>query len=354
VRREVNAAINEQTAGRMLGVLPLVLQPCVEQDIPMLWRPLHRYDATQDATAAIAKLLGALGLAARGGQLPHSVAASAAVMAPAALPGSPRPLLKSLYDLGLAVREINGIEIILPPLCSVPAGPFTMGSDKARDSQASDDETPQYMIEVGAFQIGKYPITVAEYACAVRAKGVREPPPGSLQSITWADQLKRLDHPVICVSWHDVVAYAVWLAQVTGRPWRLPSEAEWEKAARGTDGRIYPWGDAFDKARCNTDASKIGATTRVGSYPMGASPYGAQDMAGNVWEWISSRLRPYPYRQNDGREYQDSPGNCGLRGGSWFAPPQVARTAQRLGGFGAVDLNESFGFRLVCAAPGSA
>ena len=80
----------------------------------------------------------------------------------------------------------------------------------------------------------------------------------------WATQQTHPDHPVVCVSWNDVVAYARWLAKTTGQRWRLPSEAEWEKAARGTDGRIYPWGDTFDKARCNTNESGIGTTTPVG------------------------------------------------------------------------------------------
>jgi formylglycine-generating enzyme required for sulfatase activity len=168
-----------------------------------------------------------------------------------------------------------------------------MGSDPKRDSQAEDCEKPQHRVTPAAFQIGRYPVTVAEYACFVRA-GHAAPQRGTYRPITWDDQLKRLDHPVVCVTWHDAVAYAAWLAKLTGQSWRLPTEAEWEKAARGTDGRIYPWGDAFDKARCNVSESGIGTTTPVGSYPNGASPYGAQDMAGSVWEWASSLFKPYP------------------------------------------------------------
>ena len=106
-----------------------------------------------------------------------------------------------------------------------------MGSDKARDEEAFDAELPQHRVEVGVFQIGKYPVTVAEYALAVVAGAVREPPQSG--SVTWAVQQQRLDHPVVCVSWNDAVAYITWLAETTGqRGWRLPNEAEWEKAAR--------------------------------------------------------------------------------------------------------------------------
>src|SRR5262249_22984879 len=123
-----------------------------------------------------------------------------------------------LYDLGFQWREVNSVEVILPPLCDVPAGPFTMGSDKARDQEAYDNETPECLIEVGTFQIARFPVTVAEYACAVRAQAVREPPKGVWQPTLWKDQLQQLDHPVVCVSWHDAVAYAAWLAEMTRQP----------------------------------------------------------------------------------------------------------------------------------------
>ncbi len=173
-----------------------------------------------------------------------------------------------------------------------------MGSDKSRDREAFDDELPQHRVELAAFQIGKYPVTVAEYALAVTAGAVPEPP--AVGSVTWQTQLQHLDHPVVCVSWQDATAYAAWLRTVTERQtgWRLPSEAQWEKAARwdpaANASRIYPWGDSFDTSRCNTYESGIGTTTPVGSYPAsdqrrsGASPCGAEDMAGNVWEWTSS------------------------------------------------------------------
>jgi formylglycine-generating enzyme required for sulfatase activity len=164
-------------------------------------------------------------------------------------------------------------------------------------------------------------VTVAEYGCYLRASGKTAP-------------TDELDHPAVRVSWRDATAYAAWLAQLTGLPWRLPTEAEWEKAARydpnTRTSRIYPWGDTFDKARCNTYESGIRGTTPVGTYPNGASPCGALDMAGNVWEWTSSLFKPYPYNASDGRERADSTDSRVLRGGSWYIDPRFARAAYRL------------------------
>jgi formylglycine-generating enzyme required for sulfatase activity len=201
-------------------------------------------------------------------------------------------------------------------------------------------------VTLGAYRIATHPVTVAEYACFVRA--------GQKQPGNWWTQLAHLDHPVAYVPWNDAVAYAAWLAAMTGQPWRLPTEAEWEKAARGTDGRIYPWGDVFVVPLCNTRASGIGTTTRVGTYPSGASPYGAQDMAGNVWEWTSSLYKPYPYVAGDGREAATSSERRVLRGGSWFYDPLSARAAFRYR-FSPDYPDGSVGFRVVVvgAAPGS-
>jgi formylglycine-generating enzyme required for sulfatase activity len=204
-----------------------------------------------------------------------------------------------------------------------------MGSNKHEDPQASEDELPQHSVALETFQIAKYPVTVAEYACFVRATKRMEPR-GLFNDLSWTQQIsQRLDHPVVNISWRDAVAYAKWLAQCTGHPWRLPSEAEWEKAGRGTDGRIYPWGDLFDAAQANTVDGERGGTTSIGSYPSGTSPYGALDMAGNVWEWTSSIFKPYPYIASDGREQIESTGDRVLRGGSWAHLYKVARVAYR-------------------------
>jgi formylglycine-generating enzyme required for sulfatase activity len=262
-----------------------------------------------------------------------------------------------LYNLGYRGYSVNGVECILPPICPVPAGVFTMGSDKNFDEQAYDDETPQYPVEVDGFAIGQHPVTVAEYACAVRANAVREPPLWEYRDwkVDWVKQRLHFDHPVVCVSWNEACVYTSWLAKVVGQPWRLPTEAEWEKAARGSDGRTYPWGDRFDTSCCNTAEIDIGATTAVGSYPSGESLYHAQDTAGNVWEWTSSLYVPYPYRKSDGRENLDSiDENRVLRGGSWVDSSRSARVAYRSGSRPGYFSVGDVGFRLALAAGGSA
>ena len=231
----------------------------------------------------------------------------------------------TLRQLGFTAHRIGGVEVVVPPVCDVPAGLFLMGSDKRRDPQAEANEQPQRTIRLVFFQIARYPVTVAEYACYVRA--TRKEPSD------WQNQLVRLDHPVVNISWFDAVTYVDWLARTTSQPWRLPSEAEWEKAARGTDGRIYPWGDRWDKTRANTNDGGPRTTTPVSSYPGGASLYGAQDMAGNVWEWCSSFYRDqYGAASEDDVRIRNGTESLVLHGGSWGYDPGVARAAFRLRG----------------------
>jgi formylglycine-generating enzyme required for sulfatase activity len=262
-----------------------------------------------------------------------------------------------LADLGFTgySTQISGkrIEYVVPPLCEVPTGPFLMGSDPVRDVVAAEeswaqDELPQHSVTLPAYQITRYPVTVTEYACFVRA-GRAEPPEGHWRPISWKQQLDRLDHPVVNVSWHDVVAYAKWLVECTDHPWRLPTEAEWEKAARGTDARIYPWGNQFDQACCNTYDSGINTTTPIDAYPSGASPYGVLDMAGNVSEWTNTLVKTYPYKEADGREDMNATNSRVIRGGSWAYGASQARVASRNSDY--PDLfNNNNGFRLVLRA----
>lgn len=360
VQQELGAYRGLMGRDRSRLLLPVRIGSC---NVPPLLNALLWIDALampfDQAIDAIATALTAMTIATVAAPpAPSPQRDTLPPLGPASAPAKSAPVLHltpmSLYNLGYRGYSVNGVECVLPPLCLVPAGVFTMGSDKTRDLEARDDETPQYPVEVDDFAIGQHPVTVAEYACAVRAKAVREPQTWEYRAIKldWPKQQTHPDHPVVCVSWHDVVAYATWLAKTTGQPWRLPSEAEWEKAARGADGRIYPWGDTFDKARCNTSAGRVGTTTPVGSYPSGESPYHVQDMTGNAWEWTSSLYLLYPYRKNDGRENLDPTDNRVLRGGSWGNYQQSARVARR-GHRQPDDLDDTFGFRLALAAGGS-
>jgi len=255
----------------------------------------------------------------------------------------PSQLPLCLIQLDFSVfHAANGAEYVISPLCAVPGGDFLMGSDPAIDIGAYHSELPQHRMTLAAYQIARYPVTVAEYACFVQA-GQHEP-------ANWQQQLEQLDHPVVHVSWHDAVSYAQWLSACAGQPWRLPTEAEWEKAARGADGRVYPWDDTFCRTRCNTSEDKKGSTTPVGSYPKGVSPYGALDLIGNVWGWTSSIFRPYPYDASDGREQAESAEHRVLRGAAWDFSAWEARAAFRFDYSPGAALDD-FGFRLVLAPP---
>lgn len=145
----------------------------------------------------------------------------------------------------------------------------------------------------------------------------------------WNDTIwNKADYPVVGVSYFEAEAYAKWVGK------RLPTEREWEKAARGEGRREYPWGDQFDKEKCNSTVAGLKHTTPVTQYPNGVSLYGCYDMAGNVWEWCADRYDA---------EAEDS---CVLRGGSWFHSPEVLRVSKRWRG-AAVDRSNDFGFRLV-------
>ena len=218
----------------------------------------------------------------------------------------------------------------VPRTVAIPAGAFIAGSDaagkelgyrldeqayghrKTRQWQWYRDERPRGRATTGAFRITVTPITNAQYHAFIRATGHRAPdvdrktwtsyrlihPWKSTRRFAWKDGRPphgREPHPVVLVSHRDARAYARWLSRVTGRRWRLPTELEWEKAARGTDGRRFPWGDRWDPRRANTHDRGPYDTVPVGRFPIGASPSGALDMAGNVFEWTASARRPGRY-----------------------------------------------------------
>jgi len=233
-------------------------------------------------------------------------------------------------------------------LLRIPAGDFLMGSDRKKDTSARNDESPSHSVYVDEYWIGRCPVTNRQYAAFIQATGYEKPehwengrPPAGKE-----------DHPVVKVNCHDAEAFCQWLSRRSGRSLRLPTEAEWEKAARGTDGRIYPWGKkAPDPQRCNFGKNENG-TTRVGRYsPQGDSPYGCADMAGNVWEWIQDWYASDYYQHSPER---NPPGATAsryraVRGGSWDSNMTYLRTANRSYGHPAGRSN-AFGFRCVVSA----
>ena len=201
-------------------------------------------------------------------------------------------------------------------MVSVPAGEFWMGSD---DSDAYSDEKPRRRVYLDAFRIDKFEASNALYRRFMEATGRAAPS-------YWNDSMwNEPSQPVVGVDWYDASAYCSWAGK------RLPTEAEWEKAARGTDGRKYPWGDQWDSSRANSAESKIGKMVSVGSYPSGVSPYGAHDMAGNVWEWVADWYGDNYYSQAPNRNPKgpDSGQYRVLRGGSWFNLPRGLRVSLR-------------------------
>jgi len=181
----------------------------------------------------------------------------------------------------------------------IPAGEFVMGSDRKIDRLSEPEERPCHRLIVSDYYISRYPVTNAQYRLFVEAEGHRPPlfwPEGKFPE-------DKADHPVVGVSFLDALQFCNWAAKETGLPIRLPTEPEWEKAARGPDGRIFPWGNQWEPGRCNNREEKLSGTTPVGRFsPAGDSPYGVAEMGGNVQEWILSLYKPYPYDPEDGRE----------------------------------------------------
>ena len=257
--------------------------------------------------------------------------------------------LAVLGDPREAVMTLDSMEF-----CLVPRGPFWMGSD-----QITDDERPVHLNEHLRYDywMARYPVTAAQFRAFVEASGYTVKNKDCLRGVS--------NHPVVYVSWHEANAFCAWLTphwQAQGklpRGWavRLPSEAEWEKAARGgtelptatvirnewstiprprlepnpEPRREYPWGDEANPNRANYEDTGIGTRSAVGCFPGGATPYGCQDMAGNVWEWTRSHFGKYPYEPADGRENLEAGDDVRrvLRGGAFNFYRDLARCAYR-------------------------
>jgi len=223
-------------------------------------------------------------------------------------------------------------------LVYVPAGEFKMGSARAEDPQTLEEELPQHIVYLDAYWIDQTEVTNAQYAMCVADAGACTMPNdrSSLTRSSYFDNNQYANYPVIFVSWSQAAAYCAW----AGR--RLPTEAEWEKASRGPDGRIYPWGNTFDgimanycDINCNNgwkddryDDGYID-TSPVGDYPMGASVYGALDMAGNIYEWVADWYGPYSRIEQVNPTGPASGLEQIIRGGSWGDDPAHIRAAVR-------------------------
>jgi formylglycine-generating enzyme required for sulfatase activity len=255
-----------------------------------------------------------------------------------------RPAIAS-WSLDTGYSSLSARQTFEPELILIPAGEFLMGSDPKKDKGAYDDEQPQHTLYLPDYWIAKMPVTNAQYAAFVQATRYKAPRHWKNRKVPAGKDA----HPVVYVSWDDAMIYCKWLAEATGKSYTLPSEAEWEKAARGTNGRIYPWGNTFDKEKCNIGGLlKVFGDdmTPVDRYPQAASPYGVLDMAGNVWEWTRSSFRPYPYDPMDGRE--DISASCErvVRGGAFYTNARRARCVCRRWNLPHLDY-KLFGFRVV-------
>jgi formylglycine-generating enzyme required for sulfatase activity len=343
-------------------------------------------------------------------------------------------ILGRIGDPRFEAKEVNGVQVVLPQMVTVPAGKYLIGSVEG-EQDSYKQEYPQHTVDLPAFSIGKWSVTNAEFACFMKAGGyesekywqgdlaqrwlkgedvsggqnktildtwqLMKDNPGwqervkdvwSPQQIEgWEDLLEKSEEelkeliakeysqksrsqpeywkdrernnpsqPVVGITWFEAKAYCVWLSEVTGKEYRLPSEVEWEAAARGLpspcDGeglgvRVYPWGNDWDKEKANSIEGRVMKPSPVGAYTAAGAVglYGAEDQAGNVYDWTSSLYLPYPY-DAEKSEVSEADGERTLRGGSWFSGHWYVRCAYR-DRFVPDNFGNNVGFRLVC--PGS-
>ncbi len=266
---------------------------------------------------------------------------------------TPSPTLLSTVPQRDEVRLINGMEMVY-----IPSGEFLMGSSDEEIEEAFqhckeimgkdcnrrwfEAEAPQRFVDLEAFWIDRTEVTNAQYKKFLDANSDHPVPyldEEWARQYNWDEEERtypegRANHPVVLVTWYDADAYCRW------REVRLPTEAEWERAAswdpEEEKERKYPWGDEFDKDKCNISESGIGETRLVGEYsPKGDSPYGLADMAGNVWEWVADW-------------YDEVKVEKVLRGGSWTSSQNSARSSRRFY-FEPVNYNDNIGFRCACS-----
>jgi formylglycine-generating enzyme required for sulfatase activity len=303
--------------------------------------PDDRYSSAAEMLKAIESLSGA----GRPRQIAVPPVQAAAALPQAAVPAAP----PGSAGMGDAVKRasaditLKGSEMVL-----IPAGEFLMGS---ADGQGEEAERPQHRVYLDAFHISAHPVTNEQYERFMVETNYQA-------DSWWAMDLEddKGKHPVVHVSWNDAMAYCRWAGGT------LPTEARWEKAARGVDGRIYPWGNEWDGSRCNWAGRPNGpghpcgdcerGTTPVGSFPAGISPYGLYDMIGNVWEWCLDRYG-FEYYRHSPPKNPEGPGRGkerSLRGGAWVNDDtKFLRCASRA--FSSQDSSDAFcGFRICLKA----
>lgn len=282
-------------------------------------------------------------------------------------PGGPEVEEKLRVEVGEALGQAGDPRLAADNRVPLPGGVFLMGAQKSDslapgfDKEAYGDESPVHRVTVSPFTIGRYPVTVAEFRRFVEAgeRGYLDPRPWAPEGWAWREnegfeapgsweqQLAHPNRPVVEVSWFEADAYSRWVGG------RLPTESEWEYAARGAEGRGFPWGaEAPDGRRANFDM-RAGAPTPVGIYPRGATPEGIFDLAGNVWEWCGDWFaQPYPARDLTDPRGPAKGSSRVLRGGSFVYEPAALRGAYRRG-LDPVVRSVGIGFRVVWgSAPG--
>ncbi|MCP5107346.1 MAG: SUMF1/EgtB/PvdO family nonheme iron enzyme, partial [bacterium] len=250
----------------------------------------------------------------------------------------PGASLEDRFQAGDLLGALGDPRIQPPPMVYVEAGEFTRGSNEY------DLEKPVRRIYLDAFEIGTYPVTNQEFKDFIVDKGYETEAFWTPEGWEWRKKRNILEpdywhdrkwtgsnYPVVWVSWYEAAAYAKWLSQKKKENYALPTEAQWEKAARGTDGLIYPWGNDFDKNLCNSNEGRLGRTSPVGIFPGGESPYGCVDMAGNVWEWCTDWNGETYYEKSPAKNPQGPAGGSGrvIRGGGWGNDALNCRAAFR-------------------------
>ncbi|MBN1994254.1 MAG: formylglycine-generating enzyme family protein [Anaerolineae bacterium] len=253
---------------------------------------------------------------------------------PTPTPAPPTPTPEPKEEQAKETEETASEAPAVPDnMVEIPAGPFIMGSD-----EGDPEDAPAHEVDVPAFAIDKFEVTNLDFSAFADATGY----------VTYAEQqgigswreewgIGKDNHPVVMVTWDDATAYCEWLDK------RLPTETEWEKAARGEDGRVFTWGNEWDPTKANVKERGLRGTAAVGSFGESASPYGVEDMIGNVWEWTADWYQPYPGNTTDDPYYGER--FKVTRGGGWFDEEPQATTFNRNAGDPTKTASDELGFR---------